>query len=105
MSCTLLDTDYTLFVRQVRNMASKLESQEDYIPKHGPRQTETWFISRLGVMPHNSNHKQHELLSAPTQGRPEVVDADVHFPMLGVSGLSTSQLAAIINAVNSNPVR
>ena len=41
LPCTLSDTNYTLFVRQVRNMASKLEFHEDYIPKHGPRQTET----------------------------------------------------------------
>ena len=52
-------------------------------------------------MPHNSNHKQQEFLSAPTQERPVVVDADGDTQMSRVSGLSTSQLAAIVNAVNS----
>ena len=98
MPCTLSETNYTLFVRQVRNMASKLESQEDYIPKHGLSQTKTWYISRLGVVPHKPGFNYQ---APASQDRATTVDTDGDTPMSGVSGLSTCQLAAIINAVNS----
>ena len=83
-------------------MARKLEAQEDYVPKHGIKQTKTWYISRLGVVPHNPSGHNHQVsTSTILEGRPGTVDEEGDTSISGVSGLSTSQLAAIVNAVNS----
>lgn len=41
MLVSLSDTNYTMFVKEVRNIAGKLESREDFIPRHGVKWTKT----------------------------------------------------------------
>lgn len=52
---SLSNTNYTIFVKQIRNMAGRLESKDDYVPKRGIRQTNTYFISRLGAAPSSTS--------------------------------------------------
>ena len=105
MTVTLSDENYTLFVKEVRTIAGRLESRENYVPKIGPRYTKTWYISRLGNAPSNSGnstgHVQRAFTSMHQEVTPPYHDADGDTQMSGVNGISTSALAAIINAVNS----
>ncbi|KAI0990745.1 hypothetical protein K3495_g17442, partial [Podosphaera aphanis] len=94
--------NYTLFVKEVRTISGKLESRENYVPKRGPKQTKTWYISRLGNAPSNvesapyiPQSTYHETSPLPAQ------DADDDTLMSGINGVSSFTIAAIINAINS----
>lgn len=51
MTVTLSEDNYTQFVKEVRTIAGRLRSRENYVPKNGPIYTKTWYISRLGNAP------------------------------------------------------
>ena len=66
-------------MRQVWYMASKLEAQEDYVPKHGAKQRKTWYIGRLGIVPHNPSGHNHKVpTSTLTEERSGTVDVSKH---------------------------
>ncbi|KAI1007826.1 hypothetical protein K3495_g396 [Podosphaera aphanis] len=92
-------------VAEVRTISGKLESRENYVPKHGPKQTKTWYISRLGNAPSNVESAtyipqsiRHETPPLPVQ------DADGDTLTSGINGVSSSTIAAIINAANSQNI-
>ncbi|KAI1003416.1 hypothetical protein K3495_g4791 [Podosphaera aphanis] len=83
-------------------MAGKLESREDYLPRHGIRQTKTWYISRMGKIMQDSDSDYRTSVNLPQRSTSTNLDADGDTPISGIDGISTSKLAAIINAVNSH---
>lgn len=102
MLVSLSDTDYTLFVKEVRKIAGKLESREDFIPRNSAKWTRTWFISRFGNAPPTFEAPQQLHGSSSKAVVPRELDADGDVKMTDISGISTSTLAAIINAVNAH---
>lgn len=102
MLVSLSDTNYTMFVKKVRNIAGKLESREDFIPRHGVKWTKTWYISRLGNNPPTFDADQHVHGSSSKAMASANIDAEGDTQMTDISGISANTLAAIINAVNSH---
>jgi zinc knuckle protein len=95
VSKSLPDDDYTKWTRKVQDVASRLESLPSYRPK-GSTNTKTWYLGQGS----SGRHAQDAPEQAETQ-TPKV-DYDGDTLMTGVSGLSISNLATLINAIQGN---
>ena len=95
VSKSLPDDDYTKWTRKVQDVASRLESLPSYRPK-GSTNTKTWYLGQGS----NGRHAQDTPEQSETQ-TPKV-DHDGDTLMTGVSGLSISNLATLINAIQGN---
>ena len=95
------DDDYLLFVNQVRRVANKLEAKEDFLPKRGPRQTKTWYISKSGTVPQLSHTESFTSPTSNPNTMTTVLDYEGDTPMVGVNGISIAALTTLINKINS----
>ena len=95
------DDDYLLFVNQERRVANKLEAKEDFLPKRGPRQTKTWYISKSGTAPQLSHTESFTSPTSNPNTMTTVLDYEGDTPMVGVNGISIAALTTLINKINS----
>ena len=94
------DDNYSLFVKQVKSIAGKLEAKDDYVPRHGPKYTKTWFIDRVGNVLHNSESDRGKTVRSALEPAQTQLDADGDTTMSGINGISMSTLTTIINAIS-----
>jgi hypothetical protein len=94
VSKSLPDDDYPKWTRKVQDVASRLESLPSYRPK-GSTNTKTWYLGQGS----NGRHAQD---SEQSETQTPKVDHDGDTLMTGVSGLSISNLATLINAIQGN---
>lgn len=93
-------------MQQLREVSSKLEALDDYIPKSGHKQTKTVYIPRRGNFLVNEDGTQANLSLSPKQPQQyqvlatSAVDGDGDITMTGVNAL----VSALVNAFqNSKP--
>ena len=97
---TLSNTNYTMFVSQVRDVAGKLEALNDYVPSGGAKSTKTDYIPRhgkvSGTLLGTNDHPPKKRSSSP---HPPTFDSDGDTPMTGVNGMDMKTLTALIHAI------
>lgn len=95
------DDNYTLFVSQVASNAGKMESRENFLPKSGKIYTETWYITKSGYSPPTNIVSQGSTTNLPSTTVSNTTDAEGDTRMTGVDSISIANLAAAVNAFNS----
>ncbi|KAI0996917.1 hypothetical protein K3495_g11265 [Podosphaera aphanis] len=94
------ESDYTLFVNQVRGVAGRIEAYESHTVNHPQSLTRTIFDENYSA-PRNSTVGNREALGSSRESNSTMLDSEGDTPMSGVNGISLEKLAALVNAVNA----